>query len=159
VVYFHPEKREFVLEWFKSLLEFYYQEKDNENIEDSTFFGCIEATLLDIKFKELLPMLEKFHEELLINESLCGDFEHVKEAFEKEYNITLVNRTIYETFKKYLDDMKEIATLEEYQQPVFSMGRSTFGKKEPFCLAKKKTGRNEPCPCGSGKKYKKCCGR
>lgn len=22
-----------------------------------------------------------------------------------------------------------------------------------------KTGRNEPCPCGSKKKYKKCCGR
>ena len=25
--------------------------------------------------------------------------------------------------------------------------------------APKKVGRNEPCPCGSGKKYKKCCGR
>lgn len=24
---------------------------------------------------------------------------------------------------------------------------------------KKKVGRNDPCPCGSGKKYKKCCGR
>jgi uncharacterized protein len=24
--------------------------------------------------------------------------------------------------------------------------------------AKEKVGRNEPCPCGSGKKYKKCCG-
>jgi uncharacterized protein YchJ len=24
---------------------------------------------------------------------------------------------------------------------------------------KVKIGRNEPCPCGSGKKYKKCCGR
>jgi len=23
--------------------------------------------------------------------------------------------------------------------------------------AKKQTGRNDPCPCGSGKKYKKCC--
>jgi len=23
----------------------------------------------------------------------------------------------------------------------------------------KKVGRNEPCPCGSGKKYKKCCGQ
>ena len=23
---------------------------------------------------------------------------------------------------------------------------------------KKKIGRNDPCPCGSGKKYKKCCG-
>jgi SWIM/SEC-C metal-binding protein len=24
--------------------------------------------------------------------------------------------------------------------------------------AEKKAGRNDPCPCGSGKKYKKCCG-
>ncbi|MFA4831092.1 MAG: SEC-C metal-binding domain-containing protein [Patescibacteria group bacterium] len=23
----------------------------------------------------------------------------------------------------------------------------------------KKVGRNDPCPCGSGKKFKKCCGR
>jgi uncharacterized protein YecA (UPF0149 family) len=23
----------------------------------------------------------------------------------------------------------------------------------------KKVGRNDPCPCGSGKKYKKCCGK
>jgi SWIM/SEC-C metal-binding protein len=26
-------------------------------------------------------------------------------------------------------------------------------------IAEKKVGRNEPCPCGSGKKYKNCCGR
>ena len=26
-------------------------------------------------------------------------------------------------------------------------------------IADKKVGRNEPCPCGSGKKYKKCCGQ
>jgi SWIM/SEC-C metal-binding protein len=25
--------------------------------------------------------------------------------------------------------------------------------------AEKKIGRNEPCPCGSGMKYKKCCGK
>ena len=31
-------------------------------------------------------------------------------------------------------------------------------RKEPI-KAEKKVGRNEPCPCGSGKKYKKCCGR
>ena len=24
-------------------------------------------------------------------------------------------------------------------------------------IAEKKVGRNDPCPCGSGKKYKKCC--
>ncbi len=25
--------------------------------------------------------------------------------------------------------------------------------------AQKTVGRNDPCPCGSGKKYKKCCGK
>ena len=28
----------------------------------------------------------------------------------------------------------------------------------PF-IAPPKVGRNDPCPCGSGKKYKNCCGR
>ena len=32
-------------------------------------------------------------------------------------------------------------------------------KKEPAVVGKKKVGRNDPCPCGSGKKYKYCCGR
>ena len=31
-------------------------------------------------------------------------------------------------------------------------------KKQPVRVGKK-VGRNDPCPCGSGKKYKKCCGR
>lgn len=30
---------------------------------------------------------------------------------------------------------------------------------QQFTQSPKKVGRNEPCPCGSGKKYKKCCGR
>jgi len=31
--------------------------------------------------------------------------------------------------------------------------------KKPVKLAGPKVGRNDPCPCGSGKKFKKCCGR
>ena len=30
--------------------------------------------------------------------------------------------------------------------------------KQAPIRVEKKVGRNEPCPCGSGKKYKKCCG-
>ncbi len=32
------------------------------------------------------------------------------------------------------------------------------GKPQPVVKKDKKVGRNDPCPCGSGKKYKKCCG-
>ncbi len=30
---------------------------------------------------------------------------------------------------------------------------------QPFVKTEKKVGRNDPCPCGSGKKYKNCCGQ
>ena len=33
----------------------------------------------------------------------------------------------------------------------------TAVKKQPVRTADKKVGPNDPCPCGSGKKYKKCC--
>ncbi len=35
----------------------------------------------------------------------------------------------------------------------------TAGRAAPYKREGEKVGRNDPCPCGSGKKYKKCCGR
>jgi preprotein translocase subunit SecA len=32
-------------------------------------------------------------------------------------------------------------------------------KVKQIRLEQPKVGRNDPCPCGSGKKYKKCCGK
>ena len=33
------------------------------------------------------------------------------------------------------------------------------GPARPVSRAQKTPGRNDPCPCGSGKKYKNCCGK
>lgn len=41
-------------------------------------------------------------------------------------------------------------------EDVFDSG---FQIQEPIARQEKKIGRNDPCPCGSGKKYKKCCGK
>ena len=38
-------------------------------------------------------------------------------------------------------------------------GDGSDEKKKPYVRKTKKVGRNDPCPCGSGKKYKNCCGR
>ena len=37
-----------------------------------------------------------------------------------------------------------------------TLSEQQFGTREP--VHREKIGRNDPCPCGSGKKYKKCCG-
>jgi preprotein translocase subunit SecA len=45
---------------------------------------------------------------------------------------------------------------KELEQLQFAGGESSL-VQQPV-LSKQKAGRNDPCPCGSGKKYKKCCG-
>ena len=52
-----------------------------------------------------------------------------------------------------LPQWKEIYSEEELKKLYKEQKESTTIRKE------KKIGRNDPCPCGSGKKYKKCCGR
>jgi hypothetical protein len=64
----------------------------------------------------------------------------------------------FEVFKKYWDGSKmmvpafELKNLEEFENKILFEER----EKDRF-LGKVKIRRNEPCPCGSGKKYKKCC--
>jgi len=49
---------------------------------------------------------------------------------------------------------------KEAPSPMAQVAAGRAGdQKQPLKVASKKIGRNEPCPCGSGKKYKKCCGR
>jgi len=55
---------------------------------------------------------------------------------------------------------EEVEEMRERQRQDYIMSR---GEDTPASQTvrreEKKIGRNDPCPCGSGKKYKKCCGR
>lgn len=55
------------------------------------------------------------------------------------------------------EDLKEAVPRE--QEMYLSHGEGEAPKKKPVRRKTKKVGRNAPCPCGSGKKYKKCCGQ
>jgi len=52
---------------------------------------------------------------------------------------------------------EEAPQREQVAKPGETAGSDGTLKKEPVRV--KKVGRNDPCPCGSGKKYKHCCGR
>jgi preprotein translocase subunit SecA len=45
-----------------------------------------------------------------------------------------------------------------YDQAMAQSQQQSAPKPQP-AIAEKKTGRNDPCPCGSGKKYKQCHGK
>ena len=56
----------------------------------------------------------------------------------------------------WLYELPEWNTLlsEERRKELYKEQKSSTTVVKP-----KKVGRNDPCPCGSGKKYKKCCGK
>lgn len=50
-----------------------------------------------------------------------------------------------------------VATILQQSRPELSHRNATMGSGAPF-KAGSRPGRNDPCACGSGRKYKKCCG-
>ena len=76
----------------------------------------------------------------------------------------------YELFDKLLDRIdKDIATFllkaevrQNVERKQTLKGNANDGKeavKQKPVKKSLKIGRNDPCPCGSGKKYKQCCGK
>jgi preprotein translocase subunit SecA len=85
-----------------------------------------------------------------------------KEGFElfQEMVSRIKEETLGILYRIQISEPQNIAELQKpkEQELVFSSGDEP-AKKNPVKRAQKKVGRNAPCPCGSGKKYKKCCGK
>jgi len=87
-----------------------------------------------------------------------------KEGFEMFQDMIgrIKEETVGILYRVQLAESEPVEQLRQSQEQkmVFSGGGdSPPPKKKPVRHAQKKTGRNAPCPCGSGKKYKQCCGR
>ncbi len=69
-----------------------------------------------------------------------------------------VSFTAHYTIKDIPQELREDSTFAKVDGKWLYVDGRVHGQ-EPYQREQPKTGRNEPCPCGSGKKYKKCCGR
>ncbi len=86
--------------------------------------------------------------------------EYKKEAFELfEELLSRINEEILLTFSRIQirRERAEDISHQKRRQMQMSHGDSAV-RSEPIKRTGQKIGRNDPCPCGSGKKYKKCCG-
>lgn len=50
-----------------------------------------------------------------------------------------------------------VAPAHDGHDPCWSQGPADHNNGDPI-VNKPRPGRNEPCPCGSGRKHKRCCG-
>jgi len=73
------------------------------------------------------------------------------------YNVRIMTKEEQEEQKA--EEQKAQRRLEITNVTTSGPSKSGVGTLQAKPVTARKIGRNEPCPCGSGKKYKKCCGR
>jgi preprotein translocase subunit SecA len=94
--------------------------------------------------------------------------EYKKEAFDmfQEMIGSLKETAVEQLFKVRMTQEDQPATRVAQRTPDWQetrggeldgAARRTPSRPEPRAADGQKVGRNDPCPCGSGKKYKKCC--
>ncbi|HJT84895.1 MAG TPA: DUF1186 domain-containing protein [Nitrososphaeraceae archaeon] len=139
------------------------QNKENRTILLNEF--------IELKDKDSIPFVKSLFERKMINESdvtfdeyiqvLNGEFEYLKhteirnplEIFGNSKYYRDNEGTNYEEEEyTFLDSQDDLNIPEFYGETQEETEDSTSHKSR-----EKKIGRNEMCPCGSGKKYKKCC--
>ncbi len=84
-----------------------------------------------------------------------------KEGFEMFQDLIerIKEETISILFRIQIAEPEEINTMQRQDQDQLIFSHSDESAvKQPIKRGHAKIGRNDPCPCGSGKKYKKCCG-
>jgi len=154
-------------------------EKEREHDAADKFWAEYFSTEKDF-YQELLTDPNKIFEDTFANlaehfgrkhELFMGFLDGINSSLKKELDLngikedTIVKLDI-DFEKLYLNMQKAKAPwlykLKEWDNILSLEKRNEIAKeykKSMIAVSRKTVGRNDPCPCGSGKKYKKCCGK
>ncbi|MEY8292704.1 DUF1186 domain-containing protein [Carnobacteriaceae bacterium 52-44] len=145
--------REEFIEYLRKLL------KHQKNGTESDLASIIQGVIIDNKLFEMMDDVQMLYDNGRIDESIVGKYDSFVDFM---YDYSYIRDSV-----SYIDDAIE----ELYQWPMFEKTKedkleeekrlkeleAEFNKITQNDRTDEKVGRNDPCPCGSGKKYKKCC--
>jgi len=143
-----PEARGECVSRLQSMLEGF----EGEASEFNAFMIC---ELLDLDAAEAAPLIERAFAAGQVDESICGDWEDVQIGLgmKSEREHPRKPNRLLELIEKLRAGASAGAVGSEGERDWIDLGPA-----QPV-IAPPKIGRNDPCPCGSRKKFKKCCGR
>ncbi|MFK0572927.1 DUF1186 domain-containing protein [Endozoicomonas sp.] len=147
--------RDDLLSYFKSMFRLHPIREPN--LIWNSLVICSEA----MRFSELLPDIRQAYKEGLATNRFAA-LKDVEVEIETEYDD--LRRLSYD--KHYITDtIAELKGWAAFQEAYLKPADAPYDDDDYFHISAPvinqaaKVGRNEPCPCGSGKKFKKCCGR
>ncbi len=123
--------------------------KSFNTTSDTEFAALIVDDLVSLHDASVLPDIQRAFEEGRIEEFIIN-MEDIE---------SIISDTTDKRFERHLKEPVDHFSRKEIEY-LHNLHYTRSEKKdvEPAEVeSKKKIGRNDPCPCGSGKKYKKCC--
>lgn len=153
-----PARRGEVIAWLDGLMEFFHGCPQNINVLDTRVVTGLVCVAMDLQAPELLPRIEALFAKNYVSELMVGGMEDVvAEITAAPDPVKRKKRLPMLAFYRSLSASAERAggpqdAGKDYRElfgPVATAASPVAGPPD--------VGRNDPCPCGSGKKYKKCC--
>jgi len=176
------DRKEEVIQWFQEIFQLFLERNAEEDKIDDELVALIINSAINIEAKELLPQIKQLYDRGLISEIIWPDFQEIESSItnSEEYHLEREILPIAERYeeitltwasytREYDDDETWEDELEEDFLEEDELAEDDLeeddsdqdfdylhANSKPI-TAEKTPGRNDPCPCGSGKKYKKCC--
>ena len=150
LAYLHPEMRDGVVKAFRSILA--HEVEDDPEVYEWVIHGLGELRAAEASQDAIRKPFERGwmeESELTLEDALKGGdgWVTVEDAEED-----LLDRY------RYVDEMWDEDWAEIPDKGPDCFGGDLLEPREPVRVGEK-VGRNDPCPCGSGKKFKRCCGQ
>ncbi len=169
-----PNRQAEIINWYKIVFEEWIIQHDNDSIIDTEVIAFFVSDAVNLNMIDLIPQITNLFDLELVAVGISGDLEScIKDILNKE-NIDRKREVFVTIFERYNHFTSTwISYKDEEENEVEDEDDSAFNDeaddlstneiyqdvKNTVILpnVKPNVGRNEPCPCGSGKKYKKCC--
>jgi uncharacterized protein YecA (UPF0149 family) len=175
----HPERRGEIIKWYRETFAFFLKNQGKDRIIDAELIGFMVSDCIDIEAVELTDIIELLFKCNLVDRSITGSLVSVKEDLPKRRRYSSKRKIFDDIYERYDDALqnwyyyyKDDEKQQYYQNDELQLPKipeddtpldDEMEYKDDFSQTvvrkEKKVGRNDPCPCGSGRKYKKCCMR
>ncbi len=169
VFLYQPERRAEVIDWYKSIFEEWIEHEDDDAIIDTELIAFFVSDVVSVNMTELIPQMTELFEHGLVAEGVSGNLESCLKDINKPSIYSEkkdIFNSISERYNYYIstwlnytddDDLQDYNKKERDDDELNEYISQEMRKLVPLPGEKPNVGRNDPCPCGSGKKYKKCC--
>ena len=157
VAVYQPERRDEVINWYEQVILYLLDNQNDANIFEQFVYTSLFEDLLDIAGREHFPLIFRLYDVNLTDKKECITLHEVKKRLSKPLSKSIYREIFisihayYDRWKKFFNHYKSDSGKKNKNSDISASDQSN-DKQE------KKIGRNDVCPCGSGKKYKKCCG-